>query len=149
MDRTEKSLFKKILVATDGSENAAKAASYGVNIAKPTGAEVHALYVVSTEHALATRTVTGWTEAFEENLVNRGEVAIAYVEKLGKEAGVKVEPVFLKGIPAEEILDYAEENGIDLIVMGTQGLTGIKRFLIGSVAENVLRHSKVSVMIIR
>ena len=79
----------------------------------------------------------------------KGRVAIAYVERLGKEAGVKVEPVFLRGIPAEEILDYAEENDIDLIVMGTQGLTGVKRFLIGSVAENVLRHSKVPVMIVR
>lgn len=149
MDRTEENLFKKILVATDGSENAAKAVSYGVNIAKSIGAEVYALYVISTEHALATRTVMGWTEAFEEYLANKGGVAIADVEKLGKEAGVKVEPVFLKGIPAEKILDYAEENGIDLIVMGTQGLTGIKRFLIGSVAENVLRHSKVPVMIVR
>jgi nucleotide-binding universal stress UspA family protein len=77
------------------------------------------------------------------------ETAIAYVEKLGKEAGVKVEPVFLKGIPAEKILEYAEESNIDLVVMGTQGLTDVKRFLIGSMAENVLRHSKVPVMIIR
>jgi nucleotide-binding universal stress UspA family protein len=71
------------------------------------------------------------------------------VEKLGKESGVKVQPVILKGIPAERILDYTEEKGIDLIVMGTQGLTGVKKFLIGSVSENVLRYSKVPVMIIR
>ncbi len=149
MDKIEENLFKKILVATDGSENAIKAASYGVNIAEATGAEVYALYVVSTEHAVTTRTVMGWSEAFEEYLANKGGAAIAYVEKLGKEAGVKVEPVFLKGIPAEKILEYTEESNIDLVVMGTQGLTGIKRFLIGSVAENVLRHSKVPVMIIR
>ncbi len=149
VDKMEENLFKKILVATDGSENAVKAASYGVNIAKATGAEVYALYVVSTEHAVTTRTVMGWSEAFEEYLANKGGAAIAYVEKLGKEAGVKVEPVFLKGIPAEKILEYTEESNIDLVVMGTQGLTGIKRFLIGSVAENVLRHSKVPVMIIR
>ena len=149
MDRTEGNLFKKILVATDGSENAAKAASYGVNIAKAAGADVYVLYVISTEHAVTTRTVMGWSEAFEEYLANKGGVATAYVKKLGEEAGVKVEPVFLKGVPAEKILEYAEESNIDLIVMGTQGLTGIKRFLIGSVAENVVRHSKVPVMIIR
>jgi len=57
--------------------------------------------------------------------------------------------VFLRGTPAEEILDYAEDNDIDLIMMGTHGLTGVKRFLIGSVAEKVLRHSKIPVMIIR
>ncbi|MGI5991668.1 MAG: universal stress protein [Methanosarcina sp.] len=149
MYRVEGNLFKKILIATDGSENARRAASYGVNIAKATGAEVHALYIISTQHAVTTRTVMGWSEAFEEYLANKGGVAIADVEKLGKEAGVKVEPVFLKGIPADKILNYAEENNIDLIVMGTHGLTGIKRFLIGSVAESVVRHSKAPVMVIR
>ncbi len=145
----EGSFFKKVLVATDGSENAAKAASYGVNIAKSTGAEVYAVYVVSTQHAVTTRSVKGWSDSFEEYLTNIGDSALEYVEKLGKESGVKVQPVILKGIPAERILDYAEEKGIDLIVMGTQGLTGVKKFLIGSVSENVLRHSKVPVMIIR
>jgi nucleotide-binding universal stress UspA family protein len=58
----EGSFFKKILVATDGSENAAKAASYGVNIAKSTGAEVYAVYVVSTQHAVTTRSVKGWSD---------------------------------------------------------------------------------------
>ncbi|AKB28249.1 Universal stress protein [Methanosarcina siciliae C2J] len=142
-------LLKKILIATDGSENAQKAAAYGIDIAKVTGAQVYALYVVSTEHAGTARSVMGWTDAFEEYLANKGGVATAYVEKLGKEAGVKVEPLYLKGVPAEKILEYAEESDIDLIVMGTQGLTGVQRFLIGSVAENVLRHSKVPVMIIR
>ncbi|KKG08503.1 universal stress protein [Methanosarcina sp. 2.H.A.1B.4] len=142
-------LFKKILIATDGSENAKKAASYGIDIARATGAEVYVLYVVSTEHAGTARTVMGWTEAFEEYLANQGGVATGYVENLGKEAGVKVEPMYLKGVPAEKILEYAEESNIDLIVMGTQGLTGVQRFLIGSVAENVLRHSKVPVMIVR
>ncbi|AAM04876.1 TPA: universal stress protein [Methanosarcina acetivorans] len=142
-------LFNKILIATDGSENAQKAAAYGIDIAKVTGAEVSALYVISTEHAGTARSVMGWTDAFEEYLANKGGVATGYVEKLGKEAGVKVEPVYLKGVPAEKILEYVEESDIDLIVMGTQGLTGVQRFLIGSVAENVLRHSKVPVMIIR
>lgn len=142
-------LFKKILIATDGSENAMSAVSYGIDIAKATGAEVYALYVISDVHAATARTVMGWTEAFEKYLADRGEVATSYVEKAGNEAGVKVESVFLKGNPAEQILDYAEKNNVDMIVMGTQGLTGIKKFLIGSVSENVLRHSKVPVIIVR
>ena len=68
----------------------------------------------------------GWTDAFEEYLANKGGVATGYVENLGKDAGVKVEPVYLKGVPAEKILEYAEESDIDLIVMGTQGLTGVQ-----------------------
>ncbi|RXA19897.1 universal stress protein [Methanosarcina sp. MSH10X1] len=149
MDRMEGSLFKRILVATDGSENAERAASYGINTAKAAGAEVHALYVISTQHAVTTRTVMGWSEAFEEYLANKGGAAVGNVEKLGREAGVKVKPAFLKGIPADKILEYADENNIDLIIMGTHGLTGIKKFLIGSVAEKVVRHSKIPVMVIR
>lgn len=142
-------LFKKILVANDGSENARRAVSQGIDIAKISGAEVYAVYVVSDEHAKVSGKVMGWAEPFEEYLTDRGELATAYVEKAGKGVEVKVEPVLLKGSPAEQILDYAEKNDIDLIVMGTQGLTGIKRFLIGSVAENVIRHSKVPVIVIR
>lgn len=149
MDRTGGSHFKRILIATDGSENAERAASYGMNLAKTADAEVHALYVISTQHAVTTRTVKGWSEGFEEYLTNKGGVAIGDVEKLGTEVGVKVKPAFMKGIPADRILEYAQENNIDLIVMGTQGLTGIKKFLIGSVAEKIVRHSRVPVMVIR
>jgi len=142
-------IFKKILIATDGSENARNAVFYGLELAKMAGAEVYTLYVISDEHASTARKVMGWTESIEKYLADRGEIATASVEKIGKEAGVKVESVFSKGSPAEEILDYAGKNGIDLVVMGTQGLTGIKKFLIGSVAENVLRHSNIPVMVVR
>lgn len=149
MDRTEGSHFKRILIATDGSENAERAASYGINLAKTADAEVHALYVISTQHAVTTRTVKGWSEGLEEYLMNKGRTAIGDVEKMGEEAGVKVEHAFLKGIPADKILEYAQENNIDIIVMGTHGLTGIKKFLIGSVAEKVVRHSRIPVMVVR
>ena len=60
-----------------------------------------------------------------------------------------VESVILEGNPADEIVKFAEENDIDLIVMGTLGKTGIQRFLLGSVTENVIRHSKKPVLVIR
>ena len=142
-------LFKKILIANDGSENARRAVSHGIDIAKISGAEVYAVYVVSDEHAKVSGKVMGWAEPFEEYMTDRGEVATADVEKSGKATEVRVEKVLLKGSPAEQILDYSEKNDIDLVVMGTQGLTGIKRFLIGSVAENVIRHSKVPVLVVR
>jgi len=142
-------LFKKILIANDGSENARRAISHGMDVARISGAEVYAVYVVSDEHAKVSGKVMGWAEPFEEYLTDRGELATADVEKSAKGSEVRVEKVLLKGSPAEQILDYAEKNDIDLIVMGTQGLTGIKRFLIGSVAENVIRHSKVPVLVVR
>lgn len=149
MDGTEGSHFKRVLIATDGSENAEKAASYGMYLAKAACAEVHVLYVISTQHAVTTRTVKSWSEGLEEYLKDKGRIAIGNVEKMGEEAGVKVKSVFLKGIPADKILEYAQENNIDLIVVGTHGLTGIKKFLIGSIAEKVVRHSRVPVMVIR
>jgi nucleotide-binding universal stress UspA family protein len=109
-NRTGGSFFKRILVATDGSENAEKAASHAVNIAKVAGAELRALYIISTRYALTTRSVKGWTDEFEEGLAKRGRTAICNIEQLGNEAGIKVKPVFLKGIPAEEILNYAEKT---------------------------------------
>ena len=110
---------------------------------------VYAAYVVSVEHAQFARRDLGFAKAIEEDLADKGRRATADVEEAGKEVGVKVESVLLKGSPVEEIIDYAEKNDIDMIVMGTLGLTGVKRLLIGSVAENVVRHSKVPVLVVR
>jgi len=141
--------YKKILIATDGSEYADRARLSGIDIAKETGAEVYAVSVVSDEHAQMARRGISWAKLIEEKLFDRGVRATAYVKEAGKKAEVQVESVLLIGRPVEEIIDYAEKNDIDMIVMGTLGLTGAKRFLIGSVAENVVRHSKVPVLVVR
>jgi len=141
--------IRQILLASDGSENARKAVFYGIELAKLTGARVHALYVISDKHATSTRKLMGWTEAVEKYLLDRGEIATSNIENIGKESGVQVKSVFLKGDPAKEILAYVEKTEIDLIVIGSLGLTGIKKFLLGSVAEKVLRHSNIPVMVVR
>jgi nucleotide-binding universal stress UspA family protein len=68
---------------------------------------------------------------------------------MGKEANVPVNSVLLQGHPAQEILDFAEKNGVDMIVMGTQGKAGINRFLLGGVTEKVIRHAKAEVLVVR
>jgi len=148
-DKTKGNICKKIMIATDGSDNVKNAVSYGIEIAKETGAEVYAVSVVSDEHAQMARRGISWAKLIEEKLFDRGVRATAYVKEAGKKAEVQVESVLLIGRPVEEIIDYAEKNDIDMIVMGTLGLTGAKRFLIGSVAENVVRHSKVPVLVVR
>ncbi len=90
MDGTEGSHFKRVLIATDGSENAEKAASYGMYLAKTACAEVHVLYVISTQHAVTMRTVKSWSEGLEEYLKDKGRVAIGNVEIMGEEAGLKL-----------------------------------------------------------
>ncbi len=71
------------------------------------------------------------------------------MEESAKAANVEVESVLLEGHPADKIVEFAEQNGIEMIVMGTLGKTGLDRFLLGSVAENVIRHSKTPVLVVR
>jgi len=69
-------------------------------------------------------------------------MALKYVADRAEAVGLEAEGIIVEGHPAEEIIKYAEENSIDLIVMGTLGKSGLDRFLLGSVADKVIRHSK-------
>lgn len=142
---------RKIVVAMDGSENANKAAEWAINFAKDKDAKVIAVYVVQHAEKIGSKAA--------------GEKAIEYAVKLGKEAAVEVNPVIVehkipangKNIridaerksPSEGIIEVAEDNNADLIVMGTKGMTGLSHILLGSVAENVVRHSKIPVLVVR
>ena len=84
-----------------------------------------------------------------ESLELEAKKAINFVEDAGRAAGIEVEPVILEGHPADKILEFSEQESVDLIVMGTLGRTGLDRFLLGSVAEKVIRHSKIPVMVVK
>jgi nucleotide-binding universal stress UspA family protein len=143
-------IFKKIMVATDGSEAVKRAVDTAIEIAKLSGAKLYAVHVISMGFfSMTLPTDEEWNKAYQEQLMTEGKEATAYVENAGRIANVEVESVVLRGSPAEEIIGFAERSNIDLIVMGTLGRTGITRFLIGSVAERVVRHSKRSVLVIR
>ena len=143
-------MYKKILIATDNSAYGKKAIKTGIAIAKMTGAKVCAVYVVASKGiSLIPPRTASWEKSMREHLMAEGEEATAFVKKAGDEEGVEVEPVILEGDPGDEIAEFAENNEIDLIVMGTQGKTGIERFFIGSVAENVVRNSKQAVLVVR
>jgi len=144
----KRDFYQKILIATDGSENTQRAVSYGIEIAKLSGAAVHALYVVNTSPLISDSWTVG-KKSIYEIIRSEGEKAVSEVKKIGEASGVKVREVVLDGYPSNEIIDFAENNDIDLIVMGTLGKTGLDRLLIGSVAEKVVRGSKVPVMVVR
>jgi len=144
------SLYRKIMVATDGSESVRKAVETAVEIAKISGAKLYAVYVIASGGISITYPKdVGWERAALEYFRAEGREATAYVESSGKAANVEVESVILQGSPANELVDFAERSDIDLIVMGTLGRTGIQRFLLGSVAENVVRHSQKPVLVVR
>ncbi|MCC4768300.1 universal stress protein [Methanosarcina sp. DH1] len=140
--------YRNIVIATDGSENSLKAISYGIEIAKLSGATVHALYVIDITSFSSIPMDAGW-EAMYDTLRGEGEKAISMVQERGKGSGVEVREVLLEGHPSNEIINFAENNNADLIVVGTLGKTGLDRFLMGSVAEKVVRGSKVPVLVVR
>jgi nucleotide-binding universal stress UspA family protein len=140
--------YRNIVIATDGSENSKRAISYGIEIAKLSGATVHALYVVDTVYFSSIPMDAGW-ETMYETLRGEGEKAISEVKERGEIAGVEVREVLLEGHPSNEIINFADNNNADLIVVGTLGKTGLDRFLMGSVAEKVVRGSKVPVLVVR
>lgn len=145
-------LFKKILVATDGSSCSRMAVNYAVNLAKLSNAELIALYVVDLKTGCGLEQcitiTTPETEALMK-LHQRGERAVKYVEDLAMKEGVSVDKRLVEGHPAETIIDMAREESVDLIVMGTLGLSGISKYLLGSTADKVIRHSRVPVLTVK
>ena len=139
-------LFERILVATDGSEKNKPAVAEAVRIGRECGSEVHAVFVIETSalESAASGGVGGdvWTIMQSE-----AAAALAHVKAAG--AGVDIETAVLEGKPAPAILQYAKEQKIDLIVLGTQGKKGLERFLLGSVAESVIRSAPCRVLVVK
>jgi nucleotide-binding universal stress UspA family protein len=140
--------FKKIMIATDGSVCARLAANQGIELARLSGGTVYAVYVIPKDY-FSSRAVDFDRERIYEALRKEGCKALEYVKGAGEMEGITVEPVLLEGHPADELIRYAEENEMDIIVMGTLGRTGIERIVLGSVAGNVVRHSNVPVLVVR
>ncbi|MEZ5334779.1 MAG: universal stress protein [Methanolobus sp.] len=141
-------LYKNIFIATDGSRQNRKAVEHSVELAKLSGAKLYAGYVVDTAAFASIPMDAGW-EMMYELLEKEADAATDSVENLAKAAGVSVETVVLEGNPSHEIIEFADNNNVDLIVLGTLGKTGFDRFLLGSVAEKVTRNSKVPVLVVR
>ena len=140
-------LYRNILIATDGSKTALKAAGHGIDIAKSCGAKVYAINVIDFKTFSKVPKDSTWAQMYEQ--VNAiGLEMLSSVEVLGEAAGVAVEKDVLEGNPAQVIVDFASEHSIDLIVMGTVGLTGWKHTLLGSVAEKVVRTSICPVTVV-
>ncbi len=145
-------IFTNIMVATDGSELARKAVDSAIKLAQLNQAKLYAVNVISPGETKVTQhdpRDAEWEKHMQDHLMEQGRRATKYVETAGKIVNVVVEPVVLEGNPASEIVNFAEKNDVELIVMGTLGKTGVQRFLLGSVAENVVRHSKVPVLVVR
>jgi len=128
-------ITKKILAPTDGSSASIKAIKKAADIAQKQSAEL----VVSNVQPTHTATSSA----------SRAEKVFEPVKKELSGMELNVSYKILEGNPAEEICKYAKREKFDLIVMGARGLSGVKKFFLGSVTDKVIHHSSVSVMVIR
>ncbi len=140
-------MFEKVLVATDGSEHSERAARKAIELAKLSGGTVTALYVTDTSR-MSHLPDDMLLFSIRELLVKEGNEAIDYIRKLAEESGVAFEKKLVEGNPAEEITKFAYKAGMNIIVIGSVGRTGLDKFLLGSVAEKVVRNSKIPVLTI-
>jgi len=141
-------MYTQILLPTDGSASASTIAEHAGSLARQYDATVHVLSVLDTRNRFEGPTMGLGSDAWEDAERDRAERAVddaaaALPEEVAVERHVEA------GVPHTEILEYADDADIDLIVMGTHGRTGIDHYLIGSIAERVVRQSPVPVVTVR
>lgn len=118
-------MYSKILIATDGSATAARAARIGADLASSTGATALLLHVGDPDDG---------KKLLDETV---------------KELGIDAQTRSVRGDAADKILEVAESEGVDLIVVGNKGMTGARRFLLGSVPNQVSHHATCNVLIVK
>jgi len=132
-------MYSKILLATDGSEDAWRATDHAFELAEGFGASVHVVYVSETAVPVA----------YGDYLRAEGDRVARSIAARGAQRGIDVVWEVLEGVPHEEIEKYAERRDVDLIVVGSRGKSGIERRLLGSVTDRLLRTVSVPVLVIR
>lgn len=137
--------YDDILVPTDGSTSATAAVEPACEIAAKFDSRVHALNIVNLGD-IATGAEYTLPKDLIDTLESQGEKVTERIAARAREAGVETVTQVIDGFPAADILDYAEENDIDLIVMGTAGRTGLNRFIMGSTTERLIRHADMPVL---
>jgi nucleotide-binding universal stress UspA family protein len=145
-------MFQSIVVGTDGSETAGQAVREAVELAQAIGASLEVVSAYEPVSRQRLREEARQAPADMQWTVNPREDVDATLREAAdrvEAAGVSVRTYAREGDPADAILDVAEERGADLIVVGNKGMTGAKRFLLGSVPNKVSHHAPCSVLIIR
>lgn len=138
-------MYERILHPTDGSTGTAHVTLQAIDLAQQYDATIHAIHVIDTD----TTTLLSDVGSSDDVLKRRGEKAVRAVEKMGAAHDVAVETEVLEGDPAETIIGYGDEVGADVIVAGTHGRSGVRRQLLGSVAERIVRHSEIPVLTVQ
>ncbi|MFW5917470.1 MAG: universal stress protein [Halorubrum sp.] len=141
-------MYDDILVPTDGSEAVDRALDHAIGLASDHDATVHALYVV--DRRIATASSGDLHDEVVADLESQGEEAVDSVVERAEEAGLDVEAHVVEGTPDTEIVDYADENGIDVIALSPEGKSPRERIRsLGSVSDRVAADATVPVFLIK
>ncbi|MEF8829524.1 MAG: universal stress protein [Haloarcula sp.] len=141
-------MFDTVVIATDGSGSAERAVEAALDLAARFDATVHGLYVVDTGEVEATPEEV--REALERALATTGGRALSFIrEAADAEGDEELVTAVRQGDPADEISKYAEEHDADVIASGTRGRHGEHRYLLGSVAEELVRDAPIPVLTVR
>jgi nucleotide-binding universal stress UspA family protein len=143
---------KRILLAIDGSEEATLATEAATELSKNTASEVHLAYVLPTPERLAYPhhyPTEVREDIFEQAKKEAGEFLDKQAEQIRSGGGSVMEAHLRTGRPDHEIVSLSDDLGVGLIVIGSRGLTGMRRALMGSVSDSVVRHAHCPVMVVR
>ena len=152
-------MYKEILVPLDGSELSASSIPTARQLAEALGARIHLLQITTqTEEFAVMRGAEFGTmgsdysqQVLDEVLTAQRDRIERYLGEVGDDltsVGLNVTKAVEDGQPAEKIVDYAEASGIDLIIMSTHGRGGVRRFLVGSITDKVIRSTHLPVLVI-
>ena len=145
-------MYRKILVPVDGSKTSRRGLKEAVRLAKDQGAKLRLVHVVDEQPVLSVVESGVDVQDLCDGLVKSGRALVERVKREAEKLGVRAETVVYESVtgpPAEAILREARKWKADLIVMGTHGRRGLKRMVLGSDAEQVVREAKVPVMLVR
>jgi nucleotide-binding universal stress UspA family protein len=144
-------MFNSIVVGTDGSKTATQAVREAVDVAKAVGATlelVSAYAPVSEQRLRAEKRKAPAAMQSASNPRRETEALLSDAADIAREADVNVNLHARQGDPSDAILDVAEEHNADLVIVGNKGMTGAKRFMLGSVPNRVSHHAPCSVLIV-
>ena len=152
-------MFKHILVALDGSELAEQALPTAQDLARSSNATIHLIQVISRQPELEARRSSGdanpqiaelsrdLARRLIESRLSQGREYLEGIAGQLKSAGIEADTAIREGAADENIVDYSREHGIDLVVMSTHGYGGVKRLLLGSVTDRVIRSCQAPVLV--
>jgi nucleotide-binding universal stress UspA family protein len=142
-------MYKRILIPTDGSREARKAAKHGVGLAEAFGATIHALYVIDLPGSPRTPYIMENEDRLREEYEEYGHEVTRDVCGMAEEAGVECVTANKYGSPYKRICKYAEDEDMDCIVLGFHGRADIPDYVLGTTAERVVRTATVPVITVR